>query len=759
MKNKIAMAVATALVSFAGVSSVQAAPFSALDKIEKSFKANKQFKGDELILKFAKSATPEQRKSILAQLGVDKPGKTLTVVGGEPLQLVKLKGITVENAVRLLAGVPTVDVAEPNWVVRKQFANDPLVGQDMWNLYGPFGQNNQSDLTQNDFGTDAISTFRASMDSPNCSNVVIGMLDTGVYANHSDLYGNIWINPKEVSGNGSDDDVNGYADDVNGYNFVDGNANINIAESHGTHVAGVMAAVGGNGTGISGICQAGKVVVARIIDPATGVGTTAAAIAAVDYLTKLKTSGTANIVAVNNSWGDSGYSKALEDAYVRAGAANIVHVMAAGNAGTNNDTTPSYPASYRLANTISVAAIDSAGNLYGKSNFGANTVDIAAPGVSILSTSAVGPDQYEYQTGTSAAAPHVTGAAALYVSQFPNASVADIKQALFQTARANPVLAGKVAVGGELNVSSFAQVPPTQPYVPPTNDDTGTGGGSTGGGGTTGGGSTGPVDPGTGGSTGGGTTGGGSTGGGSTGGGNTGGGSTGGGNTGGGSTGGGTTGGGSTGGGNTGGGSTGGGNTGGGNTGGGATNPPPSGPTPLKLPELKLPLPIQLPGLPGEVDLSKAGDRLKDVKLPVIGLPKAPLISVDVDVDNKLKLGNPTASTGSKASVEVKIGGNTIVDLKAGSNASVNVIGAKAGTRPADGGNTGGTSGGSTGGNTGSGSSDDKSGKGSGSSDDKGGKSKGSSDDKKQSNPSPNAADKSSNSEDKKANSTERKAK
>jgi subtilisin family serine protease len=192
-------------------------------------------------------------------------------------------------------------------------------------------------------------------------------------------------------------------------------------------------------------------------------GTTANAIKAVDYFTGLKNKGL-NIVATNNSWGGGGFSQALKDAIDRANAAGILFVAAAGNSGTNNDATASYPSGYSSANIIAVASITSAGGLSSFSQYGATTVDIGAPGSSIWSTVPVSGGKgknatvgsgYASYNGTSMATPHVTGAVALYKSINPSATAAQIKAAIMGSTTPTASLAGKTVTGGRLNVSGF----------------------------------------------------------------------------------------------------------------------------------------------------------------------------------------------------------------------------------------------------------------------------------------------------------------
>jgi subtilisin family serine protease len=182
-------------------------------------------------------------------------------------------------------------------------------------------------------------------------------------------------------------------------------------------------------------------------------GTTANAIKAVDYFTDLKTRHNLNIPATNNSWGGGGFSQALQDAIGRANTANILFVAAAGNNSSNNDATANYPSNYTNANIIAIASITSTGLLSSFSNYGANQVDIGAPGSGIWSTTAF--NTYSNYNGTSMATPHVTGGAALYASTRPGSSAATIKAAILNSAVPTASLTGKCVTGGRLNVSGF----------------------------------------------------------------------------------------------------------------------------------------------------------------------------------------------------------------------------------------------------------------------------------------------------------------
>ena len=371
--------------------------------------------------------------------------------GGGDLELLRLPpGLSVAAAMRDIETDPAVEFAEPNWIYRHTAAsNDPYFANgSLWGMYG------DTSSPANQYGSQAAEAWAAGK---TCSSTVyVGIIDEGVMIGHPDLAANIGVNPREIAGNGIDDDGNGYVDDVNGWDF-DGNNNSvydGTQDDHGTHVAGTIGATGGNGTGVAGICWNVKLIMAKFLG--RNGGTTANAIKAVDYLTDLKTRHGLNLVATNNSWGGGGFSQALKDAIDRSGTAGILFVAAAGNSSVNNDASPHYPSSYSSANIISVASITSSGALSSFSNYGATTVDIGAPGSSIWSTvpGRKGPTYASY-SGTSMATPHVTGAAAMYAASHSGATAAQIKTAILGAAVGTPSLAGKTVTGGRLNVSGF----------------------------------------------------------------------------------------------------------------------------------------------------------------------------------------------------------------------------------------------------------------------------------------------------------------
>ncbi len=251
---------------------------------------------------------------------------------------------------------------------------------DMW------GMNNDGD--NNGVG----GTVDADIDAPEAwvkhkgySSVVVGDIDTGIDYYHPDLKANVWVNKAEVNGQaGVDDDGNGYVDDYYGIDTYNGDSDPYDDHGHGTHTAGTIGAAGNNGMGVVGVNWRVKIASCKFLS-AGGSGYTDGAVECVNYFNALKDAGV-NIVATNNSWGGGGYSDILHDAISDANDRNINFVAAAGNAGNDNDSSPSYPASYDLPNIISVAASDYNDELTSWSNYGATSVDLAAPGLDIKST-------------------------------------------------------------------------------------------------------------------------------------------------------------------------------------------------------------------------------------------------------------------------------------------------------------------------------------------------------------------------------------
>ena len=427
--------------------------------------ADAQFVPNEVIVQFAAGASAQGKAAARARVR----GNAIEVLAREgahgdgrgDLEVVRIPpGLAVADAVRSLQGDTAVTFAEPNWIYTHGLvSNDPYyTNGSLWGMYGA------ATTPSNAFGSRAAEAWASgNVGSP---NVYVGIIDEGVMP-HSDLAINVWTNPGEVAGNGVDDDGNGYVDDVRGWDF-DGNDNTTYdgsQDDHGTHVAGTIGAVGGNGFGVAGVNWNVTMIPAKFLGRRGG--TTANAIKAVDYLTNLKTRYGINLVATNNSWGGGGFSQALLDAINRGGDAGILFIAAAGNGGRdgvgdNNDTIANYPSNYVCQSSsgdcvIAVAAITSTGAKSGFSNYGGATVDLGAPGSAIYSTvpTKQGGSSYASYSGTSMATPHVTGAAALYAATHGTASASAIKTAILSSAIPTSSLTGRTVTGGRLNVSGF----------------------------------------------------------------------------------------------------------------------------------------------------------------------------------------------------------------------------------------------------------------------------------------------------------------
>lgn len=290
-------------------------------------------------------------------------------------------------------------------------------------------------------------------------SILVAVIDTGVDYNHPDLADNIYTNPKEIPGNKIDDDKNGYVDDVHGYDFANNDGDPMDGNGHGTHCAGTIGAVGNNMLGVAGINWHVTILPVKFLGD-DGSGSTTNAIKAIDYAVQ------SGAKVLSNSWGALlAYSAPLLKAIKRAEAAGVTFVAAAGNDGINNEKYPTYPASYDASNIISVAAIDPAtGLLASFSNYGSKSVDIAAPGVNILSTY---PNSgYAFMSGTSMATPHVAGALALMLSLKPDLTFDAQISTLLETSHFTKELWGKVSSSGALDVYSAVKKLAPEDSVP-----------------------------------------------------------------------------------------------------------------------------------------------------------------------------------------------------------------------------------------------------------------------------------------------------
>ena len=391
-----------------------------------------------VIVRFAADASPQERADMRARADVQRDA-TLPVRG---LELVDpAPGVSVGAAVADLQHMDGVLYAEPDRIVRHTaMPNDPLLSYE-W------------DMT-------AIRAPEAWDVTTGSAQVPVAVVDTGIDATHPDLASNVWANPGESGGgretNGRDDDGNGRIDDVHGWDFVDQDAQPQDGNGHGTHVSGTIAARGNDASGVAGLNWSSAIMPLRVLGD-DGSGFVSDAITAYAYAARN------GARVVNASLGGPSFSRAEHDAL--AAAPNTLFVVAAGNDGTDNDTTPEYPCDYDLANVVCVAASGHDDALASFSNYGPATVDLAAPGVDIASTWPGG--RYALLDGTSMATPHVAGAAALLLAHDGTLTVAGLRAALLSSAEPVAALAGRVASGGRLDVAAALSVPPAPPAPPP----------------------------------------------------------------------------------------------------------------------------------------------------------------------------------------------------------------------------------------------------------------------------------------------------
>ena len=402
---------------------------------------------DKVIVKFKTSTVASARTAAsLARIAQVRSTKSLDALG---ISIMETDGSqTVSDTIKQLKASGMVEYAEPDYVVHTAagvMPADPTFG-NLWGLNNT-GQTNGTV----DADIDAPEAWQITTGDP---NTVVAVLDTGVDYNHPDLAANIWTNPGEIAGNGVDDDNNGYIDDVHGIDTANHDSDPMDDQGHGTHCAGTLGAVGNNGIGIAGINWQTKIMPLKFLN-VNGAGNTSDAITLLNYVLKMKRDYGINIKVTNNSWGGASYSQALKDAIDANKDAGILFVAAAGNFGQNTDLNPYYPANYDSDNVISVAATDSNDNLASLSNFGSQSVDIAAPGVSIFSTLLNG--GFGSMSGTSMATPHVAGAAALLWAKNPIYTLSEVKNLLINTVDEVPDLTNKVNANGRLNLNTLLQ--------------------------------------------------------------------------------------------------------------------------------------------------------------------------------------------------------------------------------------------------------------------------------------------------------------
>ena len=356
----------------------------------------------------AESGTESQVLKLLSRYGIE----ILDVLPPSGVYLIRLSVTPTVEEIRSLNNDPQIEYFEPVYKVRT------------------FREPNDEHY-EKQWGFRQINAPRGWIRKTDAKEVVVAVIDTGIDYTHPDLLANLWKNPGEKPKNGKDDDGNGIVDDVLGANFSgEGEAHDPMdEEGHGTHVAGIIGAVSDNKIGVAGTAWRVQMMAIKSFG-ADGSGTTATSGQAVYYAIDK------NADIINASWGGGQRSQYLKNAIRAANDASILFVAAAGNDGANganNDEVPFYPANYDVPNVISVMASTKEGRKWSSSNFGRNTVDIAAPGSGIYSTYLE--KRYAFMAGTSMAAPFVAGAAALVVARFGKSFLApsDMRQHLIRS--------------------------------------------------------------------------------------------------------------------------------------------------------------------------------------------------------------------------------------------------------------------------------------------------------------------------------------
>jgi subtilisin family serine protease len=417
--------------------------------------AGEDFVAGEVIVKLKPGTTSAEARNLRSELDASVIETTETL----GIQRWSMEDMSVQEAITTYSNNPEfadiIEYIEPNFIVSTQTTpNDPRYNE----LYG------LNNTGQTGGTPDADIDAPEAWDIQTGNDVVIGVIDTGVDYNHPDIDDNMWTNPGETPDNGVDDDGNGFVDDYYGYDFVNEDGDPFDDFFHGTHVAGTIAAEGNNGDGVTGVNWDAQIMAIKFLDSG-GFGTTFDAIESVEYATMM------GVPVTNNSWGGGGFSQALQDAIAAAGEQGQLFIAAAGNGyGNDNDAFPFYPASYDLDNIIAVAATNDNDQLADFSNYGANTVDLGAPGEDVLSLFPGG--DYGLLSGTSMATPHVAGVVGLILSENPGLSAEEVKDLILTTVDPLTSLEGRTVSGGRLNAfEALSELGPPPPPIIGTEED------------------------------------------------------------------------------------------------------------------------------------------------------------------------------------------------------------------------------------------------------------------------------------------------
>jgi subtilisin family serine protease len=417
------------------------------DDRESETSADAETGNAEVLVRFRPGTTRETIDRLTAQLNDEVEDRIESVEGLDVIE--DEDGTNPADLVAQYRALPEVEYAEANTEItldhedaggKHVHAGDEMFLRQ-WGLFNSGQSGGQA-------GAD-ISAMRAWAVTRGSEQVVVAVLDSGVDYTHPDLVNNIWTRPEIIKAYEDEDLTDGAIDDQHGFNVVEDNGDPMDRNGHGTHCAGIIGAEGGNGIGIAGVNWNVKIMPLRFMD-GDGAGTTKDAIEAINYVIDRKRAGV-NVRIISASWGSTARSRALEDVIRKAYDEGILFVAAAGNASTDNDQTPHYPSSYNLGNVVSVAATNRNDQLASFSNYGAKSVNVAAPGEEILSTWLE--HGFTEKKGTSMATPFVAGVAALILSQNPKMSVDDLRAKLLQSVDPIASLKGKVSSGGRINAA------------------------------------------------------------------------------------------------------------------------------------------------------------------------------------------------------------------------------------------------------------------------------------------------------------------
>jgi|GEM_PF-3634948 len=436
----------------------------------RSMEGSDRFATGRLIVKFRSDATeadkaqvmraiaPDSHRSLAAGAGHGRMSAMARGAGRgiDRYHVVQLNRLwSVPTAIAQLRRNPMVEDVQPDWNLQLQDSSpsDDAAFSSLWGVQGA------STTPANPFGTGAAVLWQQGYACKSTQPVYVAVLDTGVRTTHEDLKANIYTNPVDSTADGIDNDGNGFIDDVHGWNFYAHSSNVEDDHSHGTHVSGTIAARHNNGLGVAGICGDGgaKILPVKVCSGG-GSCPSSAVLEALSYVVDLKTRRGINVVAVNLSLGsmsDSVNNNGIEF-FQAARDANIMVAAAAGNSAANTDVRFMWPANLDVENIIAVGNLKQDGTLSSTSNYGVNSVDIAAPGTGIYSSVITSDSAYNWKNGTSMASPHVAGAIALYRTLHPAATVQETRNALLSSAAVEPQLNGKVAGARRLDVSGWA---------------------------------------------------------------------------------------------------------------------------------------------------------------------------------------------------------------------------------------------------------------------------------------------------------------